>query len=45
MSYDLAVWSGSRPASDDTAGQEYERLLEQAEQEVAADADRRSSPS
>ncbi len=39
MSYDLAVWSGSRPASDDAAGQEYDRLLEQAEQEVAADAD------
>lgn len=38
MSYDVAVWVGPRPASDEAAAQEYERLLEQAEQEEVSDA-------
>ena len=29
MSYDLAVWEGPRPSSDDEAAAEYERLMDQ----------------
>lgn len=33
VSYDLAVWDGPTPPSDDAAAQEYERRLEQAEED------------
>ncbi len=36
MSYDLAVWRGPQPASDEAAQSEYERLLEQSEDDEAA---------
>lgn len=35
MSYDLAIWPGPRPASDDAAADEYERQTERAEQSDA----------
>jgi hypothetical protein len=34
MSYDLAVWVGTRPTSDDDAAEVYERLMDQMEAEA-----------
>ena len=33
MSYDLAVWEGPRPSSDDEAAAEYERLMDQMDED------------
>jgi hypothetical protein len=31
MSYDLAVWEGDRPSDDETAGEQYESLMDRME--------------
>jgi hypothetical protein len=38
MSYDLAVWEGARPESDEAAGEAYVRLMDQLEERVLSGA-------